>query len=176
VSGSWLDRAGEASERALFARRARVLPPATVASLEAVLAAADAPARDDRPPAPRERGRAGAIVAFALVAAACAGGVVLVAARTAGQRRAPLVAADFDAAAPAPAGWTAAPGAMCEPASPRDEEDRASCLLQASFVLASSDDGAHACFQPEKPVQPAALASMSVGALACERGPEMSYR
>lgn len=194
--GSWLDGAGEASERALFARRARALPAAPVPSLDAILAAADgnAPARGDGArPARRawQRGRAGATAAFALVAAACVAGVILVSARTAGQRRLSIVASDNDAAAPTPAGslrdprsrsaWAASAGPMCEPAG--EEDDRgASCVLQASFVLASSDQASHACSQPEKPAQTASFSSyvsntrMSVGALACERGPEMSYR
>jgi hypothetical protein len=178
--GSWLDGAGEASERALFARRARTLPEAPVPSLDAILAAADAPACPARTRSAQSERRAGgrararAIATFALVAAACAAGFVL-AGRTAGQRRASIVASDVDASAPSYAGWASTGGAACEPAA--EEEDRgASCALQASFVLASSDQASHACSQPEKPARAASFASMSVDRLACERGPEMSYR
>jgi hypothetical protein len=168
-----MDGAGEASERALFARRARALPAAPVPSLEAVLAAAGAPARRSPRRAPTYEPRAAGLVAIVLVAAACVGGIMVVSARAAGQRRAPVAAADFDAAAPM-GEWNASAGAVCEPAGD-DDDGLATCTsVQASFVLASSDDGLHACFQLVTPVQRASPARASGCELACEEEAPMS--
>jgi hypothetical protein len=180
--GSWLEDAGEADEareRALFARRARALPAAAAAvpSLEAVLAAADGPARGEAQSRARNGvGRASALASAALLAAACFGGVILVSARTAGQRRSPVVTGDLDAAAPlqaAPAaGWSFGGGGTCDGV---EEANHLACnaTVQASIVLASWDDGTHACVQTEAPTHGEVSAG---GPLACEREPQMSYR
>jgi hypothetical protein len=174
--GSWREGASEARERALFARRARALPAAPVPSLEAILSAADAsprrePARAPCPGAPTRKPGARVLAGLALVAAACIGGVILVSAPGAGQRRASGGAAELDAAVPATAGWIAGAGAVCKPASEEDDGGATCAAPQASFVLASSDDGLHACFQPQTTAE---VWSSSSRALACDREAEMS--
>jgi hypothetical protein len=159
----WLDEALEASDRALFMRRARVLASPFVPELGAILAAADARPRPNR----RGPARAGVLVALSLVAAACVLAVVAVSALTAHDRGArAIVADDGDAAAPLGAAWMSYEPPLCEP-EPGGGETCAA--VPASLVVASSDGIPRACVEPLEPVRHA-----DDFAAACSREPEMS--
>jgi hypothetical protein len=169
-------RAGEASERALFARRARALPPAALPSLEAVLsaAAADGAPADARPAGLGRRTHAGLVVGLAVLAAACVGGLVVASARASGDFGNRAIVADVDAGVPlvrTSVGAGIAAGETCEPTSSENEDDRTTCgAPQASFVVASSDKQSTACSEPNEPARPASAS----GPLACERDRDLT--
>lgn len=162
----WLDEALEASDRALFSRRARALPPAAVPDLAAILAAAEArPRRDTRIAA-----RVGVVAALSLVAAAAVLGVVAASSLATHDRGARAVLADEgDASVPLGAAWASYEPPVCEPGADEHGADETCGAVPASLVVAASDQVARACVQPQEPVGRADDYS-----LACDREPEMS--
>jgi hypothetical protein len=162
----WLDEALEASDRALFVRRARALPSPSVPELGAILAAAEArPRRNPGMPA-----RAGTLALLSLVAAAVVLCVVAASARTTHQRggRA-ILADDGDASVPLGATWTSYEPGICEPGSEEPGSDEACVAVPASFLVASSDGISRACVEPLEPA-----GHVDDFALTCKREPEMS--
>jgi hypothetical protein len=163
----WLDEALEASDRALFRRRARALPPASVPELAAILAAADArPRRNPRMPA-----RVGVVVALSLVAAASVLGVAATSALATHERGARAILADEGDASVLPGvAWTSyEPAAICEPGAEDPGGGETCAAVPASLVVASSDGIPRACVEPQEPVRHA-----DDFTLACKREPEMS--
>jgi hypothetical protein len=161
----WLDEALEASDRAVFVRRARALPSPSVPELGAILAAADArPGRNPGMPA-----RAGALVVLSLVAAAAVLCVVAASALTTHERGARAILADEgDASVPLGAAWTSYEPPICQPGA--EEPGAEACVaVPASLLVASSDEIPHACVEPLEPARHA-----DDFALTCEREPEMS--
>ena len=162
----WLDEALEASERALFVRRARALPSPSVPELGAILAAADA--RPGRKPG--MRARAGAIAVLSLVAAAAVLCVVAASALTKHERGARAILADEgDASVPLGAAWTSYEPPICEPGADEPGSDDACVAVPASLLVASSDGISRACVEPLDPAPHA-----DDFALTCRREPEMS--
>jgi len=165
--GRWLEEALEASDRALFTRRARALPSPSVADLGAILAAADArPGRNPRVPAP-----AGVLIALSLAAAASVFGVVAASALAAHEHSArAIVPGDGDASVPLAAAWTSYDPAICEPGAEDPGAGETCAAVPASLVVASSDGIPRACVEPTEPARHA-----DDFALACsKREPEMS--
>lgn len=164
----WLDGALEASDRALFARRARAVPPAVVPELGAILAAADArPVRKAQTPA-----RAGVLVALSLgVAAAAVVGVAAASSLATHERGARVIVADEgDASVPMVAGWTSYEPPVCEPGTDEPGGAGETCApVPASLVVASSDTIPRACVQ-----SPESVGHADDFALTCRREPEMS--
>ena len=162
----WLDEALEASDRALFTRRARALPTPPVPELGAILAAADArPRRKPAMPA-----RAGALAVLSLVAAAAVLCVVAASALTTHARGARAILGDEgDASVPLGAAWTSYEPAICEPGADEPGSDEACVAVPASLVVASSDGIPRACVEPLEPARHA-----DDFALTCKREPEMS--
>jgi hypothetical protein len=162
----WLDEALEASDRALFVRRARALPSPSVPELGAILAAADARPRRK----PGTSARAGALVALSLAAAAVVLGIVTASALTTHERGPRAILADEgDASVPLLAGWTSYEPPVCEPGAEEPGADEACVAVPASLVVASSDGIPRACVEPLEPVGHA-----DDFALTCKREPEMS--
>lgn len=163
----WLDEALEASDRALFSRRARALPSPPVPDLAAILAAADArPALTAGSPA-----RAGVLVALSLgVAAACVVGVAAASSLVTHHRGARAIVSDEgDASVPLVAGWTSYEPPICEPGADEPGAGETCAAVPASLVVASSDGVPRAC------VESLAPPSHADGfALTCTREPEMS--
>ncbi len=163
----WLDEALEASDRALFTRRARALPTPAVPELGAILAAAARPTRRAAIPA-----RVGVLVALSVASAAAVLGVIAVSALAAHEHAArPVLADDGDASVPLGAAWT---WTSCEPAISEPGADEPSAgetcaAVPASLVMASSDGFPRACVEPLQPIGRADDLS-----LACRREPEMS--
>ena len=162
----WLDEALEASDRALFVRRARALRSPSVPELGAILAAADSrPRRNPGIPA-----RKAVLVALSLVAAAAVLCVVAASALTTHERGARAILADEgDASVPLGAAWTSYEPAVCEPGAEETGSDEACVAVPASLLVASSDGIPRACVEPLEPVRHA-----DDFALACKREPEMS--
>jgi hypothetical protein len=164
----WVDEALEAGDRALFARRARALPPPPVPELAAVLAAADAgPARTRS----RTAARGGVLVALSLgVAAAAVVGVAAASSLATHQRGARAIVADEgDASVPMVAGWTTYEPPVCEPGADEPGGGETCAAVPASLVMASSDAVPRACVESLEPVPHA-----DDFALTCRREPEMS--
>jgi hypothetical protein len=164
----WLNEAMEAGDRALFARRARALPPAPVPELGAILAAADA-----RPaPTPRPAARAGVLVALSLgVAAAAVVGVAAASSLSTTHERGAraIVADEGDASVPLVAGWSSYEPPVCEPGADEPGGGETCAVVPASLVIASSDAIPRACVESPEPVRHA-----DDFALTCRREPEMS--
>jgi hypothetical protein len=164
--GRWLDEALEASDRALFTRRARALPSPSLPKLGAILAAADARPRRN----PRLRARAGVLVALSLVAAASVLGVLAASALATQDRGARAILSDEgDASAPLAAAWSSYEPPICEPGAEDPGAGETCAAVPASLVVASSDGIPRACVEPMEPVGHADDFS-----LACKREPEMS--
>ena len=162
----WLDEALEASERALFVRRARVLPSPSVPDLGAILAAADARSRRG----PGMRARAGAIAVLSLVTAAAVLCVVAASALTTHERGPRAILADEgDASVPLGAAWTSYEPPICEPGAEEPGPDEACVAVPASLLVASSDGFSRECVEPLEQAPHA-----DDFALTCRRDPEMS--
>jgi len=162
----WLDEALEASERALFVRRARALPSPSVPDLGAILAAAEARPRRN----PGMRARAGALAVLSLVAAAAVLFVVTASALTKHERGTRAILADEgDASVPLGAAWTSYEPAVCEPGAEEPGSGDACVAVPASLLIASSDGIPRACVEPLEPAPNA-----DDFALTCRREPEMS--
>jgi hypothetical protein len=162
----WLDEALEASDRALFTRRARALPSPSVPELGAILAAADARPRRN----PGTTARAGVLAALSLVAAAGVLGVAAASALTTHERgtRA-ILADDGDASVPMGAAWASSEPAVCELGAEDPGAGETCAAVPASLVVASSDGIARECVEPLEPLRHA-----DDLALTCRREPEMS--
>lgn len=162
----WLDEALEASDRALFSRRARALPPASLPELGAILAAADAAPRRS----PRMRARVGVVVAVSLgVAAASVLGVATASSVTRHERGSRAAVADQgDASVPLGAAWTYEPP-VCEPGTDDRGAGETCAAVPASLVVASTDELTRACVEPQEPTGHA-----DDFGLTCRREPEMS--
>jgi hypothetical protein len=163
----WLDEALEASDRALFARRARALPSPSVPELGAILAATDArPRRSPGVPA-----HAGVLIVLSLAAAASVLGVLAASALAAHEHGArAILPDDGDASVSLVGGWTSYDPAICEPGAEDPGAGETCAAVPASLVVASSEGIPRACEEPTQPPRQA-----DDFALACsKREPEMS--
>jgi hypothetical protein len=164
-----LDEALEASDRAIFMRRARALPAAPVPELGAILAAADARRVLSR--TPRAAARAGVLVALSLgVAAAAVVGVAAASSLASHGRVARAIVPDeSDASVPFVAGWASYEPPVCEPGDVEPGAGETCAAVPASLVFASSDTIPRPFADSLETVCHA-----DDFALSCKREPEMS--
>lgn len=165
----WLDEALEASDRALFTRRARALPPPRVPDLGTILAAAEA-RRERRP---RMAARVGALVALSLGVAATGVLLLVAASSLVAHDRGPraILADEGDASVPRAAAWASYEPPVCEPSPDEPGSDETCAAVPASLVFAASDTMPRACV--ESPEIVARADDFGFG-LACTREPQVS--